>query len=100
MTKQRDGALLVFARRALDPIWEECAVTGCVGHCWGRKHQSSIEGTTIVLCDGNDVVVVYQEKANGPIKMRVFSKEERSPLADSVEQTLVNEGLIEPGSLS
>ena len=100
MSRLRDGELLVQARRVLDPIWKECAVTGFVGRCWGRKRLSSIEGTTIVLCDGHDVVVVYQEGVNGPIKMKVFSKRQRSPLADRVEKTLISEGLIESGSLS
>ena len=100
MVRRRDDELLVQARRVLDPIWEECAVTGFVGRCWGRKRLSSIEGTTIVLCDGHDVVVVYQEQANGPIKMKFFSRKERSPLADRVEKTLISEGLIGSGSLS
>ncbi len=96
MARNRDGLLLVEVRKAINVVWEECAIIGFVGRCWGRKHHSVFPGSNIVLCDGKDIVVIYQENASGPVRVHVFkSQDSDNSLYNKIAQILISHNLIE-----
>ncbi len=95
MARQRDGERLVEARKALDGIWNKCNLTGFVGRCWGRKYHSPTPGSIIVLCDGFEVVILHEEGANGPIRVKSFGLPRGESLKDEVIEALKRADLIE-----
>lgn len=97
MARNHDGMLLVVVRKAIDDIWRECALKGFVGRCWGRKHHSAFPGSNIILCDGIDIVVIYQENASGPVKVHVYThSESKNRLYERIAEILITNNLIEP----
>lgn len=96
MARQRDGERLVRAREVLEPLWQECNISGFVGRCWGRKHHSQHPGSNIVLCNGLEVVTLHEENANGPIQIKGYGPTcSGSPLKDKVTRLLKEAGLLD-----
>lgn len=86
---EREELLNSRARPALESLWQECAESGFRGRCWGN----STDGSNITLCDGASVVVVYQGRRRGPLKIRRFGKSQA--LVRKVRRILRQSNLIE-----
>lgn len=95
MTRQRDGERVARARKALDKIWNQCGVTGFAGWWWGRKYQSPTPGRGMVLSNDFEAVAIYEEGANGPLRVKSFGPPWGGSLKDEVIESLKMANLIE-----
>jgi hypothetical protein len=91
MPRIKNGDLLVEARGLLHGIWQRCLSAGFIGRCYSkhRGHSSPIPGSNIILYDGEELVVVWQEDMTGPVSTATFVRsKDRGRLEEEVRAVL------------
>lgn len=88
---------MVKAREVLSDIWNTCLQMGFVGRCWGKrgaKSESAFPGSNITLCDGDTIVVIFQEGASGQIRTRSFVAVDKTPFEKEIRDRLKEAGML------
>lgn len=79
MAKVRAIELLARFQRRLKTagLWGACFRQGLIGRCWGcrkRGEHATHPGSTIVMCDGEEMVIIYQKGAVGDLEVETWRR--------------------------
>ena len=88
IAKQKGGTSLARLRQTevMQAIWNDCAVKGFRGRCWGAVSTSRFPGSNIVMADGSEIVIIFEEGSNGGLRVKRVSIDDEPghPLYDQV----------------